>query len=173
MRKSSEDALNQHARLPLKEKYQTPPSSTSQKPEHHRTCRVVLIVAQFMIVIAIAISPYFIGASFVESDISNGQDNISHHEKAFNSPTNGVGFDQETLRSVFNQIRIDPELLLAPGVTFIPTYYMYMKSKTTYEEFQSNRNVRKFQHFYHVHIIHLSIDEAKVLTRFTDFFLPR
>ena len=92
MRKSSEDALNQHARLQLKEKYPTPPSSTSQKPEHHRTCRVVLIVAQFMIVIAIAISPYFIGASFVESDISNGQDNILHHEKDLGLDCHGVHY---------------------------------------------------------------------------------
>ena len=71
MRKSSEDALNQHARLQLKEKYPTPSNTTSQKQEHHRTRRVVPIVAQFMIVIAIATSAYFIGASVVESDIEN------------------------------------------------------------------------------------------------------
>ena len=80
--KSSEDALHQHARLQLKEKYPTPSNTTSQKQEHHRTRRVVPIVAQFMIVIAIATSAYFIGASVIESDIANVQDNILHHEKA-------------------------------------------------------------------------------------------
>ena len=74
--KSSEDALHHHACLQLKEKYPTPSNTTSQKQEHHRTRRVVPIVSQFMIVIVIATSAYFIGASIVESDIANVQDNI-------------------------------------------------------------------------------------------------
>ena len=60
-----------------------------------------------MIFIAIATSAYFIGASVVESDIANVQDNILHHEEALKFPTNAVGCDHEILRSVVNQIRID------------------------------------------------------------------
>ena len=162
VRKSTADALHRHALLQLDQTYKTPPNTTRQHQEHHRIRRVVPIVAQFMIVIAIAISAYFIGESVVESDISNVQDDILHHEKALKSLTNAVGFDHETLSSVVNQIRVDPELVLAPNVTSIPTYYMYMKSKTTHADFQPNRNVRKYQNFYPAHISQLSIDEAKV-----------
>ena len=137
------------------------PNSTSHDNTLVRQRRGVPIIAQFVIVVVMAVSAFFIGESFVESNFDNVQIEVLQQEQALKSLTNAVEFDHETLDSVVNQLQLDPDLVLAPNVSSVPTFYKYMKSKTTHADFDPNKNVRKFQRFYANHISELSIDEAK------------
>ena len=89
------------------------------------------------------------------------QTEVLQQEQALKSLTRAVEFDHETLDSVVNQLQVDQNLVLAPNVSSVPTFYKYMKAKTTHSDFDPNKNVRKFQRFYTNHISELSIDEAK------------
>ena len=139
----------------------TPNSTTTDPFVISRNRRAVPVLAQFVVVVVMAISAYFIGESVIESSNNNIQADIVKQENALKSLTNAVEFDHESLNDVVNQLRVDQNLVLAPNVSSIPTFYAYMKSKTTHEDFDPNKNVRKFQRFYANHISEFSIEEAK------------
>ena len=153
--------IHPHAKIILNEEIEVPNSTSTTLSEIRRHRRALPVLAQFGIVVALAISAYFIGESVIESSNDSIQTEIINQETALKSLTNAVEFDHESLKSVVNQMRVNQDLVLAPNVSSIPTFYAYMKSKTTHEDFDPNKNVRKFQRFYANHISELSIDEAK------------
>lgn len=158
------DQIHPHAQIEL-EKHATIPNSTTYDDPQIRERRGVPIVAQFLIVVVMAISAYFIGEANIESNFDNVQSEIIQQEHALKSLTKAVEFDHESLSSVVNQLQVDPDLVLAPNVSSIPTFYKYLKSKVTHADFDPNKNVRKFQRFYANHISELSIDEAKAFEK--------
>ena len=156
--------IHPHAKIEL-ESHADIPNSTSYDNTLHRQRRGVPIVAQFVIVVVMAISAFFIGESSIESNFDNVQTEVLQQEQALKSLTRAVEFDHETLDSVVNQLQVDKDLVLAPNVSSVPTFYKYMKAKTTHADFDPNKNVRKFQRFYANHISELSIDEARAFEK--------
>ena len=137
------------------------PNSTSQATNYHRSRRGVPIVAQFAIVVAFAVSAYFIGEAVVEDEYDNVRNRIFEQEKAIKSLSQAVELDHTTLSSVVNQLRIDSSVVVAPNVTNLSSFYTYMKSKTVHNDFDPNKNVRKFQRYFTSHISELSKDESQ------------
>ena len=160
-RSLSDSQIHPFATIKLDDIPPTPNSTTTETSQTIRNRRAIPVLAQFAIVVVIAISAYFIGEAAIETAQDNIQADIVKQEAALKSLSNAVEFDHESLDGVVNQLRVDPALVLAPNVSSIPTFYAYMKSKTTHEDFDPNKNVRKFQRFYADHISELSIDEAR------------
>ena len=153
--------IHPHAEIQLEHRFSTPPNSTSEQATLPRSRRAIPLVAQFIIVVVLAISAYFIGEAVMESEIDNVQADIFKQEQALKSLTNAVEFDHEGLNSVVRQLRVDSELVLSPNVSSIPAFYAYLKAKTIHEDFDPSRNVRKYQRFYPNHISQFSLEESR------------
>ena len=127
--------------------------ATEDKPTRER--RAIPVVAQFGVVIAIAISAYFLGESIVENDLNNMKNEILAQEKSLKSLTSAVELDHSTLSSVIHQLRISPDLILAPNVTSVPITYQYMKALI--------KESSKFERYYADHISEFCESEAKTI----------
>ena len=153
------NVLHPHAKITLND-HREPANSTSYMETTSRSRRGVPVIAQFGIVVAFALSAFFIGESIVETDVDNFQSQILQQEAAIRSLSKAVKLDHTTLTGVVNYIRADPEIVLAPNVT-LSAFHNYMKSKVVHDDFDPTKNVRKFQRHYTNHISDLSSEEAK------------
>ena len=151
-RKTRDTSLHRLARIQLDSIKIIPNSTDYEENLVHRSRRAIPVVAQFAVVIGAAISSYFLGESVVESDINNMRADIDAEEKALKSLTSAVKLDHSSLSSVVHQLKISPDLILAPNVTTLSPTYKFMKAMTISSG---------FQHFYANHIGELSAVEGK------------
>ena len=144
--------IHRHATITLSDQPDIPNSTKTDSATEYRNRRAIPIVAQFAIVIGLAISAYFIGESVAETEIASMEAEIRAQEKALTSLTKAVELDHGTLGTVVNQLRVNPDLVLAPKVTTLSPTYAYMKILAT--------KGATFQHFYGNHISDLCETEA-------------
>lgn len=152
-RKSRSTRIHPHAELNVEQQKSIPNSTDPQQSNQFRHRRAIPVIAQFAVVIGTAVSAYFLGESVVESDLKNMKDEIHAEEEALKSLTRAVKLDHSTLSSVVHQLKISPDLVLAPNVTTLSPTYAYMKAMT---------NGPGFKFFYANHIAELA--EAEVQT---------